>query len=91
MTFKQSDDSFWVQHFISDETDRNVGNAQTKILEAIAHMETQIAATTARFEPSSSIADYARQARTANATSVTNNKKLQIAHHLYTVGVHLGV
>jgi hypothetical protein len=91
LTFEHPNTSFWVQHFTSDETDPNIGNASTKLLEAIAHMEAQLAATPTRFALSPAIVDYQAQAATGHATNLTKNKQLQIMHHLFTVGTHRGV
>lgn len=86
-----SDRSLWVQHFISDETDRNIGNSSSKLLEAIAHLEAQMIATPRRFLPSPAIAAYREQRRNGRATSLSGNKSLQIRHHLFTVGRALGI
>lgn len=91
LTYKVDDSSFWIQHFVSDETDQNVGNNSTKLLEAITHLAEQIQATPDRFAQSTAIANYQHQLITGSATNLEGNKRLQIMHHLFTVGVHLGV
>jgi hypothetical protein len=91
LTFKEVDKSFWIQHFVSDETDRDVGTPQTKLLEAIAYLEAQIAVAPNRFVTSPAIDDYRRQGATGAATNLSSSKKLQIIHHLYEVSAHLGL
>lgn len=91
LTFKQAGGEFWIQHFVSDERTQYVSTAQAKLLEAIKHLETQIAATPSRFVSSTAIANYLNQLSTGSSTNLTNNKRLQIVHHLSEVAGHLGI
>jgi hypothetical protein len=91
LTFQESDDTFWVQHFISDEIDRNVGNFQSKLLEAITHLQSQIALTANRFTMTPPVATYLGYLATGNATNQSNNKTLQISHHLHMAANYLGL
>lgn len=92
LTYKNEDDnSFWVQHFISDETDRNVGNTSSKLLEALNHLKTQIDSTPNRFEQSPALNSYLEQLATGRPTNLPKSKELQISHHIFTVAKHLGI
>lgn len=91
LTFKEADDSFWVQHFVSDETDRNVGTSSSKLLEAFAHLQTQVSATPTRFEVSPSLDAYLNQLQTGKPTNLSGNKRLQVAHHIHVAGRQLGL
>lgn len=92
LTFKQpSTDDFWIQHFVSDEQAQYVSTPQAKLLEAVVHLQAQISATPSRFVASPAIANYLTQLSTGNSTNLTNNKRLQIVHHLYEVARHLGI
>jgi hypothetical protein len=91
LSYRASDRSLWVQHFVSDETDRNVGNSSSKLLEAMAHLENQIAATPRRFVMSPALRSYRDQDVTGSPTNLSSNKRLQVEHHIFTVARELGV
>ncbi|MDO9455229.1 sce7725 family protein [Nocardioides sp.] len=91
ITFKETDDSFWVEHFVSDETDRNIGTFQTKLLEAVAHLNAQIAATPGRFTATPTIATYLTYLAGTSPTNPSGNKSLQISHHLHMVADYMGL
>jgi hypothetical protein len=92
LTFKDpASQDFWIQHFVSDEQQQYVGTAQTKLLEAIAHLDAQITTTPTRFTESPAIDSYLDQLSTGAATNLEGNKRLQIGHHLHEVARHLGI
>lgn len=79
-----------LQHFIST-TVSQTAPMPPKFAEAISEMRAQIAATPTRFRASPSIAAYVAMHATGVYTSAERNKRLQIIHHLYTVGKTLGI
>lgn len=87
----RSGNEVWVQHFVSDETDRDEGDAGSKLLEAIAHLATQAKATPTRFDGSPIVTEYLRMGSTISPTSLGGNKKLEIKHHLYIATRLLGI
>ena len=89
LTYKYTDRSFWVEHFVSDETDRNVGSAGSKMLEAIAYIAAEVAANATKFDSSPALAEYLAIHASGANSSLGNNKKLEIAHHIYTVALRL--
>jgi hypothetical protein len=91
LTFKAPDSSLWIEHFVSDETDRTVGTAQSKLLEAIDHVEAAVTADPSKFAPSPALGEYRAMAASRNSTSLGKNKQLEVAHHLYTVARLLGI
>lgn len=91
LTYKASDGSLWVQHFVSDETDRSVGNAQSKMLEAIAHLANEVAASPTKFDSSPALVEYLRQHSSGSQSSLGKNKELEISHHLFVVARRLGI
>ncbi|MEZ0579257.1 sce7725 family protein [Nocardioides sp. MH1] len=89
LTFEESNQDFWVEHFVSDETDVAQGTFQSKLLEALAHLHGVLTSNPHRFVASPALADYAAQLTSGNATSQGKNKQLQIEHHLFLVARHL--
>lgn len=89
LTYKNSDDTFWVQHFVSDEIDRNVGNTSSKLLEALEYLQKQVNLTPSRFEASPALDNYLKQLLTGQPTNLPKSKELQVSHHLFTVAKHL--
>ncbi|WP_411699028.1 sce7725 family protein [Conyzicola sp.] len=79
-----------VQHFVS-ATRAQTDPMPTKFYEAIADIETQRAATPARFRLSPALQKYLDQQSTGVYTNAEGNKRQQIAHHLFTVGKVLGL
>ncbi len=79
-----------VQHFISTIVAQN-SPLPPKFKEAIAALQVQLATTPTRFRSTPSIAEYIRMQSAGKYTSAERNKRLQISHHLYTVGKHLGI
>jgi hypothetical protein len=85
-----SDQSLWVQHFVSDETAQFQSTSTAKLMEAMTKLDAQAVATPSRFEwASPGFASYRAQFLTGRPTSPTYNKRQQIAHHIFTVGAVL--
>jgi len=74
-----------LQHFVSITQVQGTPLAP-KFRESISALEVQIAATPARFRVSPAITDYQAMRASGQYTSAEKNKRLQIIHHLYTVG-----
>lgn len=90
LTYEGPKREFWIQHFVSDETDRNVGTSSSKLLEALRYLREQVQATPDRFVESPALEEYLRQLRDKTPTNLPTNKKLQIVHHLHEVSAFLG-
>lgn len=91
LTYREEDDSFWVQHFVSDERDRALGTFQSKLLEAIAHLHAQISATPGRFIETEALKAYLVDLSAGSTTNPSMNKARLISHHLLTVTNYLAL
>jgi hypothetical protein len=81
----RSDNSIWVEHFISDETRTTHGDLHSKFMESLEKLDARIALSPRRFEASIGLQSYRNQYATTVTTSLANNKRQEIEHHLETV------
>lgn len=79
-----------LQHFVSTTVSQATPLAP-KFAEAIGELDRQIAATPGRFRTSPGIDNYLAMHVTGVYTSAEKNKRLQIIHHLFTLGKALGI
>ena len=84
-----SDDSIWVQHFVSIETRQYEGSQPSKLMEAMTKMDAQVIATPSRFVSTTGFASYQDQFFRRSPTSPTYNKRQQISHHVETIATVL--
>jgi len=91
LAFQATDNSLWIEHFVSDETDQNVGNVASKLLESITHVARVINDDPDKFDLSPALEAYLHLLTNSLSSSLGNNKKLEIKHHLFAVGQRLGL
>lgn len=82
---EQPGGSIWVQHFVSDETDRDVSDVTTKLGEAMRYLQREIMAHPTKFVRSPGLLAYLDQLARGTATNLPGSKRQQIAHHIYLV------
>lgn len=80
-----SDNSIWIEHFVSDEVRTSVGDLHSKFLESLEKLEARIARDPGRFRATAGLAAYRSQFATGRTTSLAGNKRQEIAHHLELV------
>lgn len=86
MTFVDSHDrSFWVHHFVSDETRQYQGTQPSKLMEAMTKLDAVVQADPSKFALTPGLSSYAAQFSARRPTSPTYNKRQQISHHIDTV------
>ncbi|RFA06864.1 hypothetical protein B7R21_18060 [Subtercola boreus] len=90
LSWENGSDRLHVQHFLSDERDRNLGSAGGKILEALAHLQAERARHPSKFRASPGLAAFDLVHAQRHATSLVKSKQYQISHHIYTVAAALG-
>lgn len=81
----------WVQHFLSDERDRDLGNASSKLLEAATHLASEVTAAPSRFVMSSGLRAYLDLHARGGNSNLAKNKEWQVSHHLEVVAHLLGI
>jgi hypothetical protein len=83
LTYKQPQSSaIWIEHFVSDETDRDVGNAESKFLDAAAKSVRAAKGRRAEFGRNFALDEYARHVSAKTFPGLPKNKEHQIHHHI---------
>ncbi|MCV7287491.1 sce7725 family protein [Mycolicibacterium wolinskyi] len=86
LSYSDGDGSLWIHHFVSDTTDRDLGDAASKIAEAVRKLEAEVESNPEKFVETAGL-----QAYLANQVlGLPSNKRQQLIHHLATVAASLG-
>jgi hypothetical protein len=86
LTYQNDDGTLWIEHFVSDTTDRDEGDATSKIAEAVLKIAAEVDMNPEKFVESAGL-----QTLLANQVlELGGNKRQQLVHHLTTVAVCLG-
>lgn len=80
-----TDNSIWIEHFISDETRTTHGDLHSKFMESLEKLEARIRLSPSRFIATGGLSSYRSQYATGKTTGLPSNKRQEIAHHLETV------
>ncbi|MNJ46600.1 hypothetical protein D3C77_417330 [compost metagenome] len=72
----------WIEHFVSDETDRNIGSVESKFLEAARKLVAQAALRPTEFSNNSALQAYKDHVTKNTWPGLPKNKELQIKHHI---------
>ena len=82
-TYKQSkSNQLWVEHFVSDDTDRYVGSVPEKFLQAARKFVRALTKRRSEFGTNTSLARYEECVRNSYFPGLGVNKQLQIHHHI---------
>lgn len=82
-TYKNEDnDNIWVEHFVSDETDVNVGTAAEKYLDAIAKLAAAHPPREHEFGLNPALEAYFEDNLAGHFPGLAKNKERQIHHHI---------
>ncbi|MBK5300096.1 MULTISPECIES: sce7725 family protein [Gammaproteobacteria] len=83
ITFKNSNTSdIWIEHFVSDDTDRNVSDAETKFLQMAKKLTKQVKVLPNEFGWNSSLQAYDDHVKQSTWSGLGKNKEYQIKHHI---------
>lgn len=72
----------WIEHFVSDETDRNIGSAESKFLEAARKLVKQTTSRPGEFSNNTALQAYEDHVKNNTWPGLPKNKELQIRHHI---------
>ena len=75
----------WIEHFVSDDVDRDVGDVGSKFLQAATKLTRQVRARPAEFGANAALACYQRHVAEATYPGLGKNKEYQIQHHIRTM------
>lgn len=81
-TYIDGSGDLWVEHYVSDTTDRDEGTAAEKLLEALAKLRPD----RSKYLDSPGMSSFDSIRDLSSRTSLSMNKRLQISHHLFTAG-----
>ncbi|WNL45793.1 sce7725 family protein [Dyella sp. BiH032] len=86
LTYKRRGRSeLWVEHFVSDDIDRNTGTAASKFLEAVDKGVAEFTRRRPEFGNDFALSEYERHQRNRSFPQLGKNKELQIHHHIRLV------
>lgn len=75
----------WVEHFVSDDRDRNDGDVASKFLQAAAHFVRAARRRPREFGANPALSAYASYVRQSQYPGLSKNKEHQIVHHICVV------
>ncbi|EED65683.1 sce7725 family protein [Comamonas testosteroni] len=80
--YKNPNGDIWVEHFVSDDTDRSVGDTAEKFLQAAAKLVAAAIARPREFGQNFALDEFRRHVSSRHFPNLAKNKELQIAHHI---------
>lgn len=83
--------AFWVEHFLSDDTDVEVGTVEGKYLQAAAKLSEAVILRPGEFGADAAIVGYQNDVANHYFPGLAMNKRRQIYHHISLVHSHLVV
>jgi len=75
----------WIQHFVSDEVDRDVGSPASKFLEAVGKLIVEYQNRSVEFGMNPALMDYFNDFSISHFPGLAKNKERQICHHIARV------
>lgn len=82
VTFKHKNAEVWIEHFISDDTDRDVGDASSKFLQAAEKLVVATRKRPKEFGDDAAIKAYRKHVDEQTFPGLPKNKEYQIYHHI---------
>lgn len=80
--YRHKSDDVWIEHFVSDETDKDVGSTESKFLEAARKLTAAAKSRPREFGTNFALDEYAQHVAAKHFPGLGKNKVLQIAHHI---------
>lgn len=80
--YKSRSGSVWMEHFVSDDTDQNVGNIADKFQQAARKLVFASSERPEEFGSNFALDTYSRHVENKHFPNLASNKVLQIGHHI---------
>lgn len=80
--YKHKSGDIWIEHFVSDDTDRNVGSTDEKFLQAARKLVKAVNARPKEFGKNFALQEYADHVAAHHFPGLGTNKVLQVEHHI---------
>lgn len=81
-TYKHKNSEVWVEHFVSDDTDRDVGDASSKFLQAAEKLVAAVKKRPREFGDDEAIRAYRKHVDEQTFPGLPKNKEYQLYHHI---------
>lgn len=81
-TFTEQNAEVWVEHFVSDDVERDVGTVGEKFLQAAGKLVSRVRAAPGAFGNDEALQAYANDVANQHFPGLPKNKERQIYHHL---------
>lgn len=78
----KSTSDFWIEHFVSDDIDKDVGDVASKYLQAVKKLVNAAKKRPAEFGTNFVLDAYAAHVKSSEYPGLGKNKELQIGHHI---------
>lgn len=79
---RPSNKDIWIEHFVSDDKDKDASDVATKYLQAAAKLVSAARRRPAEFGSNFALSKYAAHTKAATYRGLPKSKELQISHHL---------
>jgi hypothetical protein len=83
--YKTTGQTLWVEHFVSDDTDLDIGTVEGKYLQAASKLTDAVNARQEEFGQDNALAGFAADVENATFPGLAVSKRRQIYHHLALV------
>lgn len=80
--YKHKSTDVWIEHFVSDDTDKDVGSTEDKFLQAARKLVKAAKARPKEFGTNFALDEYASLVATSHFPGLGTNKVLQLEHHM---------
>lgn len=81
-TFKHKSGNIWIEHFVSDDTDKDIGSTENKFVQAASKFVRAAKLRSKEFGTNFAIDKYAEHVKADHFPGLGTNKVLQISHHI---------
>lgn len=82
LTYKHKNEDVWVEHFVSDDTDRDVGDVSTKFLQAASKLVAAVNKRPKEFGSDEALNIYRKHVAEGTFSGLPKNKEHQLYHHI---------
>jgi hypothetical protein len=80
--YKHKSTDVWIEHFVSDDTDKDVGSTEDKFLQAARKLVKAAKARPKEFGSNFALDEYASHVAASHFPGLGTNKVLQLEHHI---------
>jgi hypothetical protein len=83
--YKEEDGDIWVEHFVSNDTEREIGDAASKFVQAATKLVAAARSRPREFGRNFALDEFSKHVAASHFPNLAKSKELQIAHHICLV------